>query len=91
MDQLRAAHHGDAPTRAVIGLLVDPRLGPYLLGKTLSLAGLWGHNVASAVLAYGLTRSTLFVGLVSLAQFGPQLLFVGWSGAAADGETGCVN
>ncbi|HEX2314796.1 MAG TPA: MFS transporter, partial [Thermomonospora sp.] len=70
--------------RTALALLGDRRFGPYFFGKTLSLVGLWSHNVIAAVLAYQVTGSLLFVGLVSLAQFGPQLLFVGASGVAAD-------
>ncbi|MDA3624086.1 MFS transporter [Saccharopolyspora sp. WRP15-2] len=70
--------------RPALVLLRDRRFGTFFFGKTLSLAGLWSHNVIAAVLAYQLTGSVLYVGLVSVVQFGPQLLFVGASGVAAD-------
>ncbi|MDA3644233.1 MFS transporter [Saccharopolyspora indica] len=70
--------------RPALVLLRDRRFGPFFFGKTLSLAGLWSHNVIAAVLAYQFTGSVLYVGLVSVVQFGPQLLFVGASGVAAD-------
>jgi MFS family permease len=65
-------------------LLMDRRFGPYWVGKVLSLIGLWGHNVICVVIGYQVTGSVTFVGLISLAQFGPQLLLASWSGAVAD-------
>lgn len=45
---------------------------------------MWIHNLVAAVLVYELTNSALFVGLVSVAQFGPNLVLAPLSGAQAD-------
>lgn len=74
----------DHPPRGSLGLLRDRQFGPYWAGKLLSTAGIWVHNVVAAIVTYQLTRSTLMVGAVAIAQFGPQLLFAPLSGAQAD-------
>jgi MFS family permease len=73
-----------ATPRGSLGLLVDPVFGPFFAGKLLSTAGIWIHNIVAAILAFQLTRSAFVVGLVSVAQFAPQLLFAPLSGAMAD-------
>ena len=65
-------------------LLLDPTFGPFFAGKLLSTVGMWVHNIAAAIVVFQLTRSALLVGLVSVAQFTPQLLLTPWSGARAD-------
>jgi MFS family permease len=70
--------------RGSFRLLVDPTFGPFFLGKLLSTAGIWVHNIVAAILAYELSGSAFVVGMVSVAQFGPQLLFAPLSGALAD-------
>lgn len=65
-------------------LLMDRRFGPYLASKTVSQGGLWAHNLVAAIVTWQLTRSATMVGLVSLAQFGPQVLLAAWSGSLAD-------
>lgn len=65
-------------------LVVDRDYGPYFLGKLLANCGIWMQNIASASLVYQLTGSAFLVGLVSFAQFTPQLLFAPLSGAMAD-------
>lgn len=74
--------HG--PPRGALQLVVDPVFGPFFVGKLLSTTGIWIHNIVAAILAYQLSRSALVVGLVSVAQFLPQLLFAPLSGALAD-------
>lgn len=73
-----------APPRTSWQLLADPVFGPFFAGKALSTAGIWVHNIVAAILAWELSRSALVVGLVSVAQFGPQLLLAPLSGAMAD-------
>ncbi len=70
--------------RSASRLVVDRVFGPFLLAKMISQAGLWGHNLVSAIVAWEITRSATVVGLVSLAQFGPQVLLSSWSGVLAD-------
>lgn len=74
----------EAPARTAWKLLADPVFGPFFAGKAVSTAGIWVHNIVAAILAWELSRSALVVGLVSVAQFGPQLLFAPLSGAMAD-------
>jgi MFS family permease len=73
-----------APPRTSWQLLADPVFGPFFAGKALSTAGIWVHNIVAAILAWELSRSAFVVGLVSVAQFGPQLVFAPLSGAMAD-------
>ena len=75
---------GPVPPRGSLGLLRDPVFGPFFAGKLLSTAGVWVHNIVAAILAFELSGSALVVGAVSVAQFGPQLLFAPLSGARAD-------
>lgn len=70
--------------RGSLRLLIDPIFGPFMFGKIVSTIGVWIHNIVSSILAYQLTRSALIVGLVSIAQFTPQLLLSLYSGAIAD-------
>lgn len=65
-------------------LLLDPLFGRFFAGRLLSSAGVWVHNITAAVLAYELTGSAFVVGLVSVAQFIPQILLGPLSGSAAD-------
>ena len=74
----------DPPARGSFRLLADPVFGPFFAGKLLSTAGIWIHNIVAAILAYELSGSAFVVGMVSVAQFGPQLLFAPLSGAMAD-------
>src|SRR5690606_31998257 len=53
-------------------------------GKTVSSIGIWIHNVVAATVTYQVTGSALIVGLVSVAQFGPQLVLAPLSGKWAD-------
>lgn len=74
---------GDAP-RGLLRLLIDPVVGLFFLGRLSSVVGIWIHNVAAAILVFGLTRSAAYVGAVSIAQFGPQLVLAPLTGARAD-------
>lgn len=87
MDSSRAATPSagsPAPPRTGWQLLADPVFGPFFAGKAVSTAGIWVHNIVAAILAWELSGSALVVGMVSVAQFGPQLLFAPLSGALAD-------
>ncbi len=78
--------HSDerSASRGPIGLLADPVFGPFFAGKLLATGGVWIHNIVAAILAYELSGSAFVVGLVSVAQFAPQLLLAPITGAAAD-------
>ena len=72
------------PVRGPLRLLVDPVFGPFFAAKLLSASGIWIYNIVAAILAFELSGSALMVGLVSVAQFGPQLVLAPLSGAMAD-------
>lgn len=74
----------EVPARTSWQLLGDRTFGPYFAGKLLSTIGVWIHNIAAAILVWELTRSTLLVGAVSIAQFLPQIVLAPLSGARAD-------
>ncbi|HET7690841.1 MAG TPA: MFS transporter [Nocardioidaceae bacterium] len=85
MDSDGLAAGPDLPAaRTTAGLLRDRAFGPYVASKLVSVIGLWVYNLVAALWAYELTGSTVIVGLVSVAVFGPQLVFAVWSGIAAD-------
>lgn len=67
-----------------LALLRDPVFGTFFAGRFLSTGGVWIHNIVAAILAYELTRSTFIVAMVSVAQFGPQLVLSPLSGSLAD-------
>ena len=65
-------------------LMFDRVFGPFFWGKVLSSLGIWIHNIVAAIVAFQITGSALVVGLVSVVQFAPQLLFAPLSGKMAD-------
>ena len=73
----------DAPARSRRELALTP-VGALAGGKVLSTLAVWTTNVAGAILVFDLTRSALIVGLVSVAQFTPQLALTPWTGSRAD-------
>ncbi len=75
---------GSAAPRPSRRLVTDPVFGPYWFGKLLANVGIWIQNIASAALVWQLTSSAFLVGLVSFAQFVPQLVLTPLSGAMAD-------
>jgi len=78
------ASSGRPARRSWWQVLLDPVFGLFFLGKLLSSVGQWAHNVVAVILAYELSGSAFAVGLVTVAQFVPQLVLAPWSGAAAD-------
>ncbi len=75
---------GGARTRSQGALVLDARFGTFFWGKLSANIGIWIFNVAAVLLVYQSTRSPVLVGLVSVAQFVPQIFLVAASGAAAD-------
>lgn len=86
MTDARAASTGadEVPPRSWARLLLDPVFGRFFLGRTLSSTGIWVHSITGAVLVYEITRSAFMVGLVSVAQFIPQVLLAAFTGSLAD-------
>lgn len=72
------------PARGSFGLIVDRQFGALFWGKLLSGFGVWIHSIVAAIVVYAATRSALWVGLVSVAQFIPQLFLSPLSGKWAD-------
>jgi len=73
----------DGPPRTRRQLLGTP-VGAISIGRILSTLAVWTTNIAGAILVYELTESAVLVGLVSVAQFTPQLLLTPLAGARAD-------
>ncbi len=61
-----------------------PRFRTIYLGAFASNIGTWMQNVVLGALAYDLTRSGVFVGIVTAAQLGPLLVLSLVGGALAD-------
>jgi MFS family permease len=77
----------DAATRtprAAFRLLIDPAFGALFWGKLMTSSGTWMHGIVAAIVIYQLTASALMVGLVGVAQFGPQIILSPLSGKWAD-------
>lgn len=72
------------PPRGTFGLIVDRQFGVLFWGKLLSGIGVWIHAIVAAIVVFAATGSALWVGLVSVAQFIPQLFLSPLSGRWAD-------
>jgi len=70
--------------RGALGLIFDPVFGALFWGKMFSVVAVWTHGIVAAIVMYDATRSALMVGLVGVAQFGPQLILTPVSGKWAD-------
>jgi MFS family permease len=83
---LDALEDGDLPfrpgsARAALGHATFRRV---FVGAFLSNIGTWMQNVVLGALAYDLTRSPSFIGVLLFAQLGPLLLFSLTGGVLAD-------
>ncbi len=65
-------------------MLRDRNFAPFFLGNLTSNTGNWLFNVTAAVVVFRLTGSAFMVGLVSVAQFLPLVLFSPFAGALSD-------
>jgi predicted MFS family arabinose efflux permease len=69
------------PEGSIWHILTHSRFRWYFAGSVVSNLGTWLQNVAQVVLAYQLTRHSVFaVGMVSCAQFSSPLLLGPWAG-----------
>lgn len=64
--------------------MFDRVFGALFWGKMFSVVAVWTHGIVAAIVIYDATRSALMVGMVGVAQFGPQLLLTPTSGKWAD-------
>jgi predicted MFS family arabinose efflux permease len=64
--------------------LRHPTFRRFFVGAFLSNIGTWGQNVVLGALAYDLTESSTFVGVLVFAQLGPMLLLSMVGGALVD-------
>lgn len=65
--------------RGTMALLADRNFGGMFVGRLAATTGVWMHSVAAVIVVYAATGSSLPVGLVTFAQFAPQMLAL-WSG-----------
>jgi MFS family permease len=70
--------------RSALGLMFDPVFGALFWGKMFAVVAVWTHGIVAAIVMYDATGSALMVGLVGVAQFGPQLILTPTSGKWAD-------
>src|SRR6201999_4397866 len=70
--------------RGAFRLLIDPAFGALFWGKLFAGTGVWIHGIVAAIVVFDATGSALMVGLVGVAQFGPQILLSPTSGKWAD-------
>ena len=68
----------------VISVLSQWNYGIYTAGSTISLFGLWAHRLAAAWLAWELTQSSFWVGMVVFADLIPTLFLTPFAGVLAD-------
>ena len=85
-DAVDALEDGDRPIRAgsARAALRHDTFRRVFTGAFLSNIGSWMQNVVLGALAYEITRSPSFVGLLGLAQLGPLLIFSLVGGLLAD-------
>jgi MFS family permease len=70
--------------RGAIRLLVAPLFGGFFWGRLTATVGVFVHSIVAALVVYDATGSAVMVGLVSVVQFGPQLVLAPLSGTWAD-------
>jgi MFS family permease len=68
----------------LVGLLSQRRYAIYTAGNSLSLIGTWIHRLATAWLAWKLTHSPFWLGIVAASGFVPMLLVGPVGGVLAD-------
>ena len=72
------------PPRGALRLVADPTFGGLFWGKLFATAGMFVHSIVAAIVVFEATSSALMVGLVTVAQFAPQLFLAPLSGSWAD-------
>lgn len=72
------------PKPGIISVLSQWNYGVYTAGSTISLFGMWAHKLAAAWLAWELTHSSFWVGMVAFADLIPTLFLTPFAGVLAD-------
>lgn len=73
-----------AGLNAIVRALREPNFGLYTAGNAISLLGNWMQRVAVAWLAWELTHSGAWLGIVAFADLFPTIVVAPFAGAAAD-------
>lgn len=68
----------------IIETLRSPNYGPYVVGNGISLTGTWMQRIGVGWLAWELTQSTLWLGLIAFADLFPTVIIGPIGGAFAD-------
>ena len=76
------AKYSDSNGRYAV--LLQYHYGVYTAGSTISLFGMWAHKLAVAWLAWELTRSSFWVGVVAFSELVPAIIFTPYAGVIAD-------
>jgi MFS family permease len=71
-------------SRSRFGVLSQRNYRLYALGNTISSLGMWAQRVSVGWLSWELSHSEIWVGLVSLGQFLPLILFTPLFGSLLD-------
>lgn len=74
----------DQQPRGYVGLMFDMSFGSLFWGKLLSVTGTLVQSIVAAIVVFEATHSAFMVGLVSIFQFGPQLILTPLAGKWAD-------
>lgn len=64
--------------------MIDPIVGPFMLGQLIATGGIWVFSIIATILVWDMTGSPVMVGLTGVAQYLPHILLSLWSGARAD-------
>lgn len=68
----------------VVNVLREPNFGIFVLGNSVSLIGTWMQRIAAGWLAWELTESTAWLGLIAFADLFPAVIIAPFAGVAAD-------
>lgn len=70
--------------RGILRALKNPNYGIYTAGSSVSLIGTWMQRVATGWLAWELTHSGTWLGIIAFADLFPTVVIGPFAGAAAD-------
>ena len=68
----------------ILSVLKQRNYAIYTAGGTISLFGLWAHRLAVYWLAWELTNSSFWVGMIAFADLIPTLFLTPFAGVLAD-------